>query len=78
MWTFLKAAREIGFKPSTVGQQASNAQDLSDHLRVFVDRSPFTGHLGYAGGMLHDAAMDIWDWVREILAILYYWIKGYI
>ena len=47
-------------------------------VRIYVSRTPFVGHVGHAGGSIHDAAVDVWDWVREVLAMVYYWAKGYV
>ncbi|GAX75347.1 hypothetical protein CEUSTIGMA_g2791.t1 [Chlamydomonas eustigma] len=62
-WTFKKAVKDSGMDPS--------------QLSVRMLRTSFVGHIGY-GGALQDTAVDCWDWVREILAIAYYWVRGYI
>jgi hypothetical protein len=51
---------------------------MGESLSIFVARAPFVGHVGYGGGPLFNAAVDLWDWGRELLAVAYYWAKGYI
>jgi uncharacterized SAM-binding protein YcdF (DUF218 family) len=46
--------------------------------RVYVAEVPFTGHRGWGGGPLLNHAIDQLDFWREIAALVYYWLKGYI
>ena len=82
-WTFLKAAADLGLVAPSGRQLGSHRDDGSsaaagEAVRIYVARTPFVGHVGYAGGSMHDAAVDVWDWIREILAMGYYWAKGYV
>ncbi len=63
LWTFQRAARDLGLPEGSV--------------RVFVERVPFVGHKGY-GLPLLDAAVDLWDWLREVAAIAWYKLRGFI
>jgi uncharacterized SAM-binding protein YcdF (DUF218 family) len=68
LWTFEKAAREAGRKD----------------LRFFIAKTDFVPHRGFGplrdgyGAKLINASIDLWDLVREILAILFYKYKGFI
>ena len=75
--TFLKAAKDLGIQATSGGWLGSREQG-DTALRVYVAQAPFLGHVGYSGGPVHDAAVDVWDWIREVLAMAYYWAKGYI
>mmetsp|Transcript_6179 Transcript_6179/g.13450 ORF Transcript_6179/g.13450 Transcript_6179/m.13450 type:complete len:123 (+) Transcript_6179:1583-1951(+) len=46
-------------------------------LPVHVAALPFVQHRGYGNAWI-DQAIDIWDFVRELLAIAYYKAKGFI
>lgn len=44
--------------------------------RLYVADAPFAGHRGY--GRVPDALADQWDFWRELAALGYYWIRGYL
>ena len=81
-WTFLKAAKDLGLQATSggwpVGSREQGDAVTAPETRVYMAQAPFLGHMGYSGGPLHDAAVDVWDWIREVLAMAYYWAKGYI
>lgn len=44
---------------------------------AFVAPAPCAGHAGYGPALL-DAAADQWDWWREVAAVAYYWVRGWL
>jgi uncharacterized SAM-binding protein YcdF (DUF218 family) len=68
LWTFEKAAREAG----------------RNDLRFFIAKTDFVPHRGFGplhegyGAQLINASIDLWDLMREILAIFFYKYKGFI
>mmetsp|Transcript_26020 Transcript_26020/g.77160 ORF Transcript_26020/g.77160 Transcript_26020/m.77160 type:complete len:165 (-) Transcript_26020:398-892(-) len=53
------------------------ARDLGLDVRVHVVTAPFVGHAGHPLRVF-DAAVDAWDWVREVAAIAWYYYKGFL
>jgi hypothetical protein len=46
-------------------------------MQLFVADAPCAGHHGYHNRML-DALMDQWDFWREVLALAYYYVRGWL
>lgn len=46
-------------------------------LQLYVAEAPFAGHHGYGSALL-DCAMDQLDFWRELAAIAWYWVRGYL
>ena len=83
LWTFRRAARDLGMPAADPGLPASvlglpAGGPPTDGFRLYVARAPFVAHAGYDGGPLRNAAVDVWDWARELAAMVYYWGKGYV
>ncbi len=49
-------------------------------MQLFMQEMPFAGHQHWhwGGGLMLDQSMDLYDWLRELAALPYYWAKGYI
>ena len=75
LWTFCRAARDLGM-PTTCSGLPTGLPTAG--FRLYVARAPLVAHAGYDGGPLRNAAVDVWDWARELAAMVYYWGKGYV
>ena len=67
LWTFERAAKEAGCLD----------------LKIFIARTAFVAHHGYGRGFgfaagLFNSSIDLWDWIREVLAIIYYKMMGFV
>lgn len=51
--------------------------DSQPSMQVFVAQAPFAPHCGWGSRQL-DAWLDLYDFLRELAAIVYYWARGWI
>jgi len=68
--TFKHAMQEMGL------WVADEAQGGAIGYRLYVAAAPFAGHRGY--GAVLDAAADQFDFWRELAALAWYWLRGWL
>lgn len=67
--TFKRALQQMGMNVTSVGPGPS--------YKLYVAAAPFAGHRGYGCGVL-DLLADYWDFFREIAAISWYGLRGWL